>query len=92
MRRKLGLLALDGAEEDQELINDLLQTMQDTGADFTNTFRCLSRFPMPSTATSGTHASLVLETTMLVGHWWVQTAAGRRTSRNYRSQDTILHL
>ena len=54
MRQKLGLLAADGAEEDQELINDLLQTMHDTGADFTNTFRCLSKFPMPSAAPSGT--------------------------------------
>lgn len=53
MRRKLGLMAVDGAEEDQELINDLLQTMHDTGADFTNTFRCLSQFPMPSVASIG---------------------------------------
>ena len=42
MRRKLGLLETDEAEEDQELITDLLQVMHDTGADFTNTFCCLS--------------------------------------------------
>ena len=91
MRRKLGLLALDGAEEDQELINDLLQTMQDTGADFTNTFRCLSKFPMPSTATSGICASLVLENAMLHGHWWVQAAASRSTLCGHRSQDKAVH-
>lgn len=48
MRRKLGLLEVDGAEEDQELITDLLQVMHDTGADFTNTFRRLANFPMPT--------------------------------------------
>ena len=48
MRRKLGLLEVDGAEEDQELITDLLQVMHDTGADFTNTFRRLANFPMPA--------------------------------------------
>ena len=48
MRRKLGLLQVDGAEEDQELVTDLLQVMHDTGADFTNTFRRLATFPMPS--------------------------------------------
>ena len=53
MRQKLGLLAVDEAEEDQELINGLLQTMHETGADFTNTFRCLSKFPMPAASSSG---------------------------------------
>lgn len=48
MRRKLGLLEVDGAEEDQELITDLLQVMHDTGANFTNTFRRLANFPMPA--------------------------------------------
>ena len=47
MRRKLGLLQLDDAEEDQELVTDLLQVMHDTGADFTNTFRRLATFPTP---------------------------------------------
>lgn len=48
MRRKLGLLQVDEAEEDQELVTDLLQVMHDTGADFTNTFRRLATFPTPS--------------------------------------------
>ena len=48
MRRKLGLLQVDEAEEDQELVTDLLQVMHDTGADFTNTFRRLATFPLPS--------------------------------------------
>lgn len=47
MRRKLGLLQVDNAEEDQALITDLLQVMHDTGADFTNTFRRLATFPTP---------------------------------------------
>lgn len=58
MRRKLGLLAVDGAEDDQELINDLLQTMHDTGADFTNTFRCLSKLSMPSQQSNGRHTCM----------------------------------
>ena len=50
MRQKLGLLHIDEAEEDQELITDLLQVMHDTGADFTNTFRRLAHFPTPSSS------------------------------------------
>ena len=53
MRRKLGLLELDEAEEDQELITDLLQVMHDTGADFTNTFRWLAAFPLSSSSSQG---------------------------------------
>lgn len=49
MRQKLGL-EVDEAEEDQELITDLLQVMHDTGADFTNTFRRLADFPTPSSS------------------------------------------
>ncbi|XP_030649156.1 protein adenylyltransferase SelO-1, mitochondrial-like [Chanos chanos] len=46
MRRKLGLLRRV-EPEDQDLISDLLKTMHNTGADFTNTFRLLSRVPCP---------------------------------------------
>ena len=53
MRRKLGLVEVDGGEEDQELMTDLLQVMHDTGADFTNTFRRLANFPMPTTHPQG---------------------------------------
>ncbi len=31
----------------RELIEGLFNTMQETGADFTNTFRCLSDIPLP---------------------------------------------
>ncbi|KXZ47900.1 hypothetical protein GPECTOR_32g513 [Gonium pectorale] len=66
MRRKLGLLppasaAAAAADEvdadpalavaDEALVADLLAAMEETGADFTNTFRraaCLSRFPVPA--------------------------------------------
>ncbi|KAL0968481.1 hypothetical protein UPYG_G00267410 [Umbra pygmaea] len=47
MRRKLGLLRKE-EPEDEMLITELLQTMHNTGADFTNTFRCLSQIPCPS--------------------------------------------
>eukprot|EP00891_Asterochloris_glomerata_P009836 jgi/Astpho2/9836/Aster-03800 len=54
MQRKLGLLAdLDLEEQDQELVEGLLKTMHETGADFTNTFRKLAEVPMPGASTSG---------------------------------------
>uniref|UniRef100_A0A8C5MC63 Selenoprotein O n=1 Tax=Leptobrachium leishanense TaxID=445787 RepID=A0A8C5MC63_9ANUR len=43
MRKKLGLVQLE-REDDGKLISDLLETMNATGADFTNTFRALSRY------------------------------------------------
>ena len=30
-------------------MESLLKTMEETGADFTNSFRCLSRLPLPGT-------------------------------------------
>ena len=32
----------------RELVDLFLKTMEQTGADFTNSFRCLSRLPLPS--------------------------------------------
>uniref|UniRef100_UPI0037E8CEDE selenoprotein O2 n=1 Tax=Semicossyphus pulcher TaxID=241346 RepID=UPI0037E8CEDE len=46
MRKKLGLVRKE-EEADSELISDLLSLMHNTGADFTNTFRLLSRVPWP---------------------------------------------
>lgn len=46
MRRKLGLI-LKEEPEDEMLITQLMQTMHDTGADFTNTFRSLSQVCWP---------------------------------------------
>ncbi|ESO86801.1 hypothetical protein LOTGIDRAFT_128503 [Lottia gigantea] len=46
MRKKLGLLNKD-LPEDQELVEALFSTMEETGSDFTNTFRCLSSLPLP---------------------------------------------
>ncbi|KAM9377891.1 selenoprotein O1 [Pholidichthys leucotaenia] len=46
MRKKLGLLKKE-EPEDEILITELLQTMHDTGADFTNTFRSLSQISCP---------------------------------------------
>lgn len=42
MKLKLGLLKKE-LSTDKNLITSLLDTMEQTGADFTNTFRCLSR-------------------------------------------------
>uniref|UniRef100_W5LL81 Selenoprotein O n=2 Tax=Astyanax mexicanus TaxID=7994 RepID=W5LL81_ASTMX len=47
MRKKLGLLKKE-EPEDETLITDLMQTMHNTGADFTNTFRSLSQISCPS--------------------------------------------
>lgn len=47
MRKKLGLLKKE-EPEDEILITELLQTMHNTGADFTNTFRCLSQISCPN--------------------------------------------
>ncbi|CAK8688083.1 unnamed protein product [Clavelina lepadiformis] len=45
MRKKFGLKRKE--EEDDELIRDFLQTMQETFADFTNSFRNLSSLSLP---------------------------------------------
>ncbi|GCC33996.1 hypothetical protein chiPu_0012469 [Chiloscyllium punctatum] len=50
MRKKLGLLRCEKAE-DKELVSELLHVFQTTGADFTNTFRLLSEFPVPGVST-----------------------------------------
>ena len=34
----------------RELVSSFLKTMEQTGADFTNSFRCLSRLPLPSSS------------------------------------------
>ncbi|KAG9331241.1 hypothetical protein JZ751_019716 [Albula glossodonta] len=47
MRKKLGLLRRE-EPEDEALITDLMQTMHNTGADFTNTFRSLSQVGTPA--------------------------------------------
>lgn len=46
---KLGLQVV-AEEEDAELLEQLLSLMQNTSADFTNTFRALGRVEMPSSA------------------------------------------
>lgn len=43
MRKKLGLVHLE-LEDDKKLVSEFLQTMERTGADFTNSFRLLSSF------------------------------------------------
>ncbi|XP_034719146.1 selenoprotein O2 isoform X2 [Etheostoma cragini] len=52
MRKKLGLVGKE-EQEDSALISDLLRLMHNTGADFTNTFRLLSRVPWPDEGHSG---------------------------------------
>ncbi|XP_036431243.1 selenoprotein O2 [Colossoma macropomum] len=52
MRRKLGLLRRE-EPEDEELVEDLLKIMHNTGADFTNVFRLLSSVCCPLVGESG---------------------------------------
>ncbi|XP_033099735.1 protein adenylyltransferase SelO, mitochondrial-like, partial [Anneissia japonica] len=50
MRKKLGLLK--ELPEDKALIESFLETLQVTGADFTNCFRGLTKVPLPGTSGS----------------------------------------
>ncbi|GLC50161.1 hypothetical protein PLESTB_000349300 [Pleodorina starrii] len=55
-----GIEPLDnGAETDETLVSELFAVMEETGADFTNTFRCLSRFPVPPPGTDPASAEVV---------------------------------
>ncbi|XP_056137532.1 selenoprotein O1 isoform X2 [Lampris incognitus] len=65
MRRKLGLLKKE-EPEDEMLITELLQTMHDTGADFTNTFRSLSQIPCPAEGDGKGEEGLVKQATDLL--------------------------
>jgi len=46
-RNKLGLLVVDEGEDDDALLDSMLELMKQSGADFTNCFRALSREPLP---------------------------------------------
>ncbi|KAH3825976.1 hypothetical protein DPMN_127865 [Dreissena polymorpha] len=48
MRMKFGLMK--SIPEDKDLVESFFQTMEKTGADFTNSFRCLSGIPLPSSS------------------------------------------
>ncbi|XP_053478840.1 selenoprotein O1 isoform X2 [Ictalurus furcatus] len=65
MRRKLGLLRKE-EPEDELLITNLMQTMHNTGADFTNTFRCLSQISCPAEGDTVEDAELVKQATELL--------------------------
>ncbi|KAF3689055.1 Selenoprotein O [Channa argus] len=58
MRKKLGLIKKEESE-DEILITELLQTMHNTGADFTNTFRSLSQIPCPTDGESEVEENIV---------------------------------
>jgi uncharacterized protein YdiU (UPF0061 family) len=45
-----GLVIVYLFSSSRDLVKSLLETMEQTGADFTNTFRCLSRLSLPSSA------------------------------------------
>ncbi|KAM4569409.1 selenoprotein O2 isoform 2-T2 [Odontesthes bonariensis] len=65
MRKKLGFVRKEEVE-DGELISDLLRVMQNTGADFTNTFHLLNHISLPEEgdnerATVGPVVDLILE-------------------------------
>lgn len=65
MRKKLGLLKKE-EPEDEILITELLQTMHNTGADFTNTFRSLSHIPCPTGGESEGEEDVVKKATELL--------------------------
>ena len=46
IRKKFGLLNKE-LEADKEIYDSFLETLEKTGADFTNCFRCLSALPLP---------------------------------------------
>lgn len=62
MRAKLGLCK--ELSEDGELVEDFLSTLQETGSDFTNCFRCLSQISLPSDASYIEGREKVLEILM----------------------------
>ncbi|XP_061826085.1 selenoprotein O1 isoform X2 [Nerophis lumbriciformis] len=65
MRNKLGLFKKE-EPEDEMLITELMQTMHNTGADFTNTFRSLSQISCPTERESDTEEDLVKEVEKLL--------------------------
>ncbi|KAM4618812.1 selenoprotein O1 [Polymixia lowei] len=65
MRKKLGLLRKE-EPEDEMLITDLLQTMHNTGADFTNSFRSLSQIPCPAEGEGEEEEEIVKHATALL--------------------------
>ncbi|XP_068169960.1 selenoprotein O1 isoform X2 [Antennarius striatus] len=64
MRKKLGLLK-QHEPEDEILVTELLRTMHNTGADFTNTFRTLSQISCPAEGESGEEEDHVKKVTDL---------------------------
>ncbi|TKS73193.1 Selenoprotein O [Collichthys lucidus] len=65
MRKKLGLLK-KAEPEDEILITELLQTMHNTGADFTNTFRSLSQISCPTEGEGEAGEDLIKKATDLL--------------------------
>ncbi|XP_071941976.1 protein adenylyltransferase SelO, mitochondrial-like [Antedon mediterranea] len=59
MRKKIGLLK--ALPEDKSLIESFLETMQLTGADFTNCFRGLTKVPLPGSPDAESAIAGVLE-------------------------------
>ncbi|KAM7414206.1 hypothetical protein PAMA_019159 [Pampus argenteus] len=65
MRKKLGLLKKE-EPEDEILITELLQTMHNTGADFTNSFRSLTQISCPTEGESEGEEVCVQQATNLM--------------------------
>lgn len=59
MRAKFGLVK--ELSEDGDLVEAFLETMQETGSDFTNSFRCLSKLPLPSCASYNEERKTLLD-------------------------------
>lgn len=67
MRKKLGLLRKE-EPEDEMLITELMQTMHNTGADFTNTFRSLSQISCPTQEEAEDESETIKQATELLLH------------------------
>ncbi|TRY85223.1 hypothetical protein DNTS_009266 [Danionella cerebrum] len=67
MRQKLGLLKKE-EPEDEILITQLLQTMHNTGADFTNTFRSLSQISWPKQEKAEDESEVIAQAAKLILH------------------------
>uniref|UniRef100_A0A9J7XA75 Selenoprotein O n=1 Tax=Cyprinus carpio carpio TaxID=630221 RepID=A0A9J7XA75_CYPCA len=65
MRKKLGLLRKE-EPEDEILITELMQTMHNTGADFTNTFRSLSQISCPTQQEGEDETEVIKQATELL--------------------------
>jgi len=67
MRQKLGLI--QEHENDKKIIEDLLHIMEETGADMTNTFRCLSKIDVTNKSSIQPVLEYILSQVLSIKEW-----------------------